>query len=343
MRRGSKPRTASALLLGLGIVMTARADELIEFSRLGAVTLYQPTGRAAEGLVLFLSGDDGWSPVVAGMAGHLTERGFLVAGIDSNQFRQNLLGSGESCTFTAGDLETFAHFLESKLRFARYINPVLAGYGSGATLAYISLVQAPAGTFKGAISLGFCPNLAWPSPMCHGVGAGLQSAGDAHAGFVPRPAPRLADPWIAMARADNAVCSIDVNRGFVAAIPGAELVVLPGGRDGVHLEQDHLPQFLAAVERIAAIRPAANSPAPTSIKDLPLVEIAATGPPRDHFAIMLSGDGGWAGLDREVAAVLAANGVPVVGWDSLRYFWKSRTPEGAARDLGRVIDHYTRA
>ena len=59
------------------------------------------------------------------------------------------------------------------------------------------------------------------------------------------------------------------------------------------------------------------------------------------MAVMLSGDGGWAGLDREVAGVLAQSGVAVVGWDSLRYFWTARTPDTAARDLGRIIDHYS--
>jgi type IV secretory pathway VirJ component len=80
-----------------------------------------------------------------------------------------------------------------------------------------------------------------------------------------------------------------------------------------------------------------------SVSDLPLVEVAARGDQRDLFAIMLSGDGGWAGLDREVADALAARGVPVVGWDSLRYFWNARTPEGASRDLDRVIRHYADA
>jgi type IV secretory pathway VirJ component len=55
---------------------------------------------------------------------------------------------------------------------------------------------------------------------------------------------------------------------------------------------------------------------------------------------MLSGDGGWAGLDREVAKVLAARGVPVVGVNSLQYFWTPRTPEGAAKDLKRILQHY---
>ena len=60
----------------------------------------------------------------------------------------------------------------------------------------------------------------------------------------------------------------------------------------------------------------------------------------DALAIMLSGDGGWAGLDQKVAGALAARGIPVVGFDSLRYFWRKRTPDGLARDLDRVMRYY---
>ena len=60
----------------------------------------------------------------------------------------------------------------------------------------------------------------------------------------------------------------------------------------------------------------------------------------DRFALLLSGDGGWAGLDEEVATALSARGIPVVGLDSLRYFWTARTPEGVAADADRIIRYY---
>ncbi|HUQ52652.1 MAG TPA: AcvB/VirJ family lysyl-phosphatidylglycerol hydrolase, partial [Gammaproteobacteria bacterium] len=37
---------------------------------------------------------------------------------------------------------------------------------------------------------------------------------------------------------------------------------------------------------------------------------------------------------------LAARGIPVVGLDSLRYFWNARTPQGFAADLDRVLRFY---
>ena len=67
---------------------------------------------------------------------------------------------------------------------------------------------------------------------------------------------------------------------------------------------------------------------------------ATTPAVQDTFAILLSGDGGWAGLDKEVAAALAEQGVAVVGFDSLRYFWSKRTPQGLAGDLDRIVRYY---
>ena len=59
-----------------------------------------------------------------------------------------------------------------------------------------------------------------------------------------------------------------------------------------------------------------------------------------QLAVILTGDGGWAGLDKGVASALAAEGIPVIGWDSLRYYWTARTPETAAADLARILRHY---
>jgi type IV secretory pathway VirJ component len=74
----------------------------------------------------------------------------------------------------------------------------------------------------------------------------------------------------------------------------------------------------------AGMRPASAAP-PQELKDLPLFEIPAQ-KPGDTLAVFLTGDGGWAQLDRSVAALLAQKGVAVVGLSSLKYFWHARTP-----------------
>ena len=97
-----------------------------------------------------------------------------------------------------------------------------------------------------------------------------------------------------------------------------------------------------AAETLAALLHPHLAPiAPTAgIGNLPLVELPAE-PRGPLLAIVLSGDGGWRDVDRSIAQKLQSDGVSVVGWDSLRYFWSKKSPEQTARDLGAVIDTYT--
>lgn len=82
--------------------------------------------------------------------------------------------------------------------------------------------------------------------------------------------------------------------------------------------------------------------APKRLQDLPITEVQANKPGGDTFAVLVSGDGGWARLDQELSAELARRGIPVVGLNSLKYFWRARTPEETAGDMGRIIAHYSR-
>lgn len=69
---------------------------------------------------------------------------------------------------------------------------------------------------------------------------------------------------------------------------------------------------------------------------------SATPAPGASFAVLLTGDGGWAELDRELAQRLAHADLPVVGWNSRAYYWTRRTPEEAAADLSRLIRRFRR-
>lgn len=97
-----------------------------------------------------------------------------------------------------------------------------------------------------------------------------------------------------------------------------------------------------APARAASLQAATSGSLQAPVDDLPLLELPARQAGR-RLAIVLSGDGGWSGIDRQIAQDLNARGVAVVGWDSLKYFWTGRTPDGAARDLARVMKHYAAA
>ncbi|WP_371916969.1 virulence factor family protein [Pseudomonas sp. YY-1] len=62
--------------------------------------------------------------------------------------------------------------------------------------------------------------------------------------------------------------------------------------------------------------------------------------PADTLTLFYSGDGGWRDLDRASAEHMAAAGYPVVGIDTLRYYWQHKSPEQSAADLSRLMQQY---
>lgn len=72
---------------------------------------------------------------------------------------------------------------------------------------------------------------------------------------------------------------------------------------------------------------------------IPVVEVPA-GQTTDTVTLFLSGDGGWRDLDRDVAGEMAKIGYPVVGIDTLRYYWEHKSPEQTAQDLTELMAHY---
>ncbi len=160
------------------------------------------------------------------------------------------------------------------------------------------------------------------------------------------PAKQLANPWVDLQGERDPVCNARAVGDFIGQVRGAALVVLPGIGPEYAAQTDWLPQLLAAFDSMVKHSARlAIPPAPPDLGNLPVIEVPAQAGTAsgDTFAIIMSGDGGWAGLDKEVALALSAPGIPVVGLDSLRYFWTARTPDGLAADIDRMIRYYLAA
>jgi type IV secretory pathway VirJ component len=331
-------RSVLALLAALALSPAALAQQDISHGRFKDVALYRPQGEV-KSVVLFLSGDGGWNQGVTGMAQALVDQGAMVVGISVPQVVKSLEMDQDRCVYPAGDIENLSHYLQGYARLPTYMTPVLVGYSSGASLAYALLAQAPEGTFSGALSLGFCPDLKINKPLCKGEDLRSVPRKDGK-GFDMLPDSKLHAPWTALQGEQDQVCDAKATQAFVSKVPGASLVMLPQVGHGYSVPKNWMPQYLAAYRTLTAQRAAAVTPAPpASLSDLPVVEVPASGD-GDLFAVLLSGDGGWAGLDKDLAAAMSAQGIPVVGLDSLRYFWTARTPAGLAGDLDRVMRHY---
>ena len=323
---------AAALLFSSSLF----AQEHLSHGRFEDVTLYRPAGEPKQ-FVLFLSGDNGWEGAVDVMARKLAEQGALVAGIDVTQLFESLHKDASPCVFPDGDLENLSHYVQGYAQLMTYHTPLLVGYSSGASLAYAMEAQAPAGTFLGALSLGFCVDMDLAKPLCRGEGVHFTRHADRQ-GLDLLPSKNLGGGWVAIHGARDKVCPAAPAKKFVAQVPRAQFVELPKVDHDYAQPRQWQSQFLAAYQHLTANAPALPAP-PVSLADLPLIELR-TQTPGPTLAVLLSGDGGWAGLDKKVAAALVEKGIDVVGVDSLRYFWTKRTPQGLAVDVDRIVRYY---
>jgi type IV secretory pathway VirJ component len=343
---GAHPRASMPLPANAKRMSHGRFEDFVVFS---------PAATPGS-FVLFLSGDGGVNRGIAELTAPLVEHGAMVTAIDLSKFKAALAADGGQCVDPDGDLENLSHFVQAYFHLPTYLVPLLAGYGSGATLAYATLVQAPPQTFAGALSVGFCPAFDLRKPLCKGAGLEFTRRTDGR-GVEFLPAKNLQFPWIVVNSPGNGACAPVAARAtvgaFVAAVPGAAMIggpSLPPGKPPSSQSaaqpgaaQPGAAQLVSAFDALLArSSPKPPVPPPAVLGDLPVVEVPASPGTRasDTFAIMLSGDGGWAGLDQGVAAALSADGIAVVGLDSLRYFWTARTPQGIAADMDRMIRYY---
>ncbi|HET7557648.1 MAG TPA: AcvB/VirJ family lysyl-phosphatidylglycerol hydrolase [Rhodanobacteraceae bacterium] len=296
----------------------------LQYGLFDTVTLTQPAGTPQRSVLLF--SDRGGVDAASRTYAHgLAQAGSFVVTVDLDSYLKELESLTDPCSFPAGHVEEMAHWMERHVNLPVYQPPYVVGLGAGADFAYAMSVQAPSGTFSGVATLGYDFDFRLPRAFCTGD-FGVATAPDGKA-FHVVPVRKMPLPWLAQPFAAGA----RVN-GFLGGIERT-----------FDLQRDATPGDGAT---LAASLDALNAPqadvvaTDDSLSDLPLTEIAPQGPGGHRIAIMLTGDGGWAGLDKGVAAVLSQHGVRVIGLSSLEFFWHRKDAAQITDAVSRIVAHY---
>lgn len=223
------------------------------------------------------------------------------------------------------------------------------GYSSGATLVYGILVQAPANTFKGAISLGFCPDLKTNKPLCAGSGLKMHALAPKSTWYL-EPDEKLTAPFIVLLGLDDKVCPYKDTENFMKRVNNGEIIPLPKVGHGLAVQKNYLPQLLSAFEKInksmsysemvAAKNQLFKQQVAKPPSDLPLTVTPSLRNDAMPLVLFISGDGGWTSFDEGVAEKLSEKGMPVIGVDAQKYFWQKRTPDETAAEITKVLHYY---
>jgi type IV secretory pathway VirJ component len=286
-------------------------------------------------VAIVLSDDSGWGETEEELAKVAGEAGALVAGVDVKRYFANVTRENYEPNVSF-ELESMSKYVQKSLGLPRLTAPLLVGHGAGAGIVYASLAQAPAGTFPAGLSLGFRQELKLTQPF--GIGRGLTWK-RTDGGIRYEPFTKAQISWTVIQAQNDPVFPETALRGFIAGMDGVRSEILTGAA-GYGDKAAWRDLVRGTLKPHAQSSPARDSESRDGVDDLPLVEVPAKGQATDTLAVFVTGDGGWAGIDRDIAAILADGGIGVVGLDSMKYFWTRRTPEGAGADLARIMRHY---
>lgn len=281
--------------------------EVWDFDDLGVVRVFPPDN-SVKNVYIVISQDSN-----AALAKSLHSPNSLVAHIRFNRYRNIIAKDNADCSDMVTLFDVFYQQLEQRYHVANYSKPILIGEGDAAPLVYALLAASPKNMFAAGISAEYQPELNFPKVQC---GQNWPSRD----GKIELPADApLSAPW------------------FVKFAPGINKIAYSKNPE-LHELQDKVTDktiFKKVLPVLADTKAKTSSP----VDDLPLIELPAKGD-SDYFAIVISGDGGWANIDKEIGDALVEKGVPTVGVNALQYLWQPKTPEGAGGDLQRIIKHY---
>ncbi|WP_321786049.1 virulence factor family protein [Paraburkholderia sp. J94] len=279
--------------------------------RYGDVAMTRPDG-AIRGFAVLFSAGPHWIAADQTRADALAQHGALVVGVDTARYASNLGAiKNETCHKLYSDAEALSHQLERQQGSTEYFAPIAIGSGEGALIAQRMLSQSPANTMAGAVTLD-------------------PSTKPLDARFAPCPAdptlsrgkglPGFFEQGVTASQADAAKVA-PASNGAAPRVFAANLA-----------DADKLATLTAPHLR-------AQTESEEDVSDLPLIELPAAHP-TDMLAVVISGDGGWRDLDKTIAEALQKQGISVVGWDALRYFWSEKPPAQTSHDLARVLNTY---
>lgn len=314
---------ASAALLLSASILPASAEDVTKSYDTGMIPsprILLPKEKPAA-LVVLLSDAGGWTDKEEGIAEALASGKTVVIGIDLKAYLASLAKDDGDCIYTVSDIESLSQQAQRAVGSDAYQLPVVAGVGAGGAMALAIAAQTPPATIGQTLAIDPEEGIALDKQLCtpaEKVRKGEHMVYGLTDGALPDPVSVI---FSSAASAEG--------RAHVAALVAKHPDIQhEDGDDGAYTAlSGHLTDIIDSESD-------AGNPF-----GLPLTVLEAK-PTRDTMAVIYSGDGGWRDIDKQVGDVLQQQGVPVVGFDSLHYFWSEREPQATADDLAQVLSYY---
>jgi len=315
---------ACATALAFPAIAAEETDQDFETGLIPSPHIFLPKGDV-KGAVMLISDGAGWGDDEKAEADKLVDAGAVVIGVDFTSYidalRKYDVSDNDGCIYLVSDIESLSQQVQRAAGNSAYHLPIIAGVGEGGALALAIAAQTPDATIGQTLAIDPVAGVPLTQQLC--TPASKKTVGDRM--IYGLSDGSLPDPIIA---------------AFTSAAPKEgrehveELKKIHPKIDIRDSDDDAQTTLSDTLDELMDEAGSSDNPLglPLSVLDVK--------PAMDTMAVIYSGDGGWRDIDKEVGGKLQKEGIPVVGIDSLHYFWSERKPQETADDLGKIIDLY---
>lgn len=288
----------------------AVAPQQVTIDQFGKGLLFTPSTTPKSFLVV-LSPSTGWDDAATMIATELAKDGAAVLGLDVQAYYANRALSKDECLYPTGLIEDMAEKLQRRFAEQAFERPVLIGLGDSGALATLTTMQTLPGTYRSVIAPAFCPPVLAPKLLC--IEDDVQVDGQIY-------------------RPQDMASVVQIARLHLAKDTHCTVATPPWPIEA--LAADPLTYIRASLN---ADQRAVQTDSIATLASLPLTFLPAHDHNNDWLIVFVSGDGGWRDIDRQIGGALQQFGFAVVGFDSLQYFWRKKTPVQTAITLDKII------
>ncbi len=289
--------------------------------------VYRAT-KPEKGLLIYIA-DKSQSNLTAEYAKQFAALSYYVAVVDNEALLNSQPNVG-SCLNLPKKLADIKTSLQQYYNLDDNEHPILLGANQSSSTVYATLAQTKDHEFHAAIGINLETKLKAHAELCEKD----NFSGAENQDMALKPIDRLPTSFYVFQAKD----SFPETKQFSENISNLKFTLADGQKQTAMAEAIQILQWLDP-------RLADQISSDASDSDLPLIEVPASNSTNTQFTseslvVLLTGDGGWAEIDKSVAKILAEKGVPTVALDSLSYFWKTRTPDETAKDIEETIVNY---
>lgn len=295
---------ALAAMVGITVAVAVKPKSQV-VDKFGEIKVF--TQKEQPELSVFILNDDpAWQEDAEAIGGSIAADQNLAVVIDLSRYIKQV-SPGKVCNSIGNDLDGLNKQLQKQIGFKKVAPLVIVGHEMGADAIEFLSQTTKDETFSGFLAINSCSKLATRQKLC--------------------PTSKTTTQTVATQNPFGC----DKNQHADADTTSDEL--MKTHRD--LRRRSWIDQVKDRIYSLAAL-PSGDG----RDKDVATVELFPKGKHSDRLVVLYSGDGGWATFVRKLSDRFNAQGIPVLGINSLKYFWNKKTPDDAAKDLEDLLAKY---